>query len=66
MTVQVGTLNEDRKQTRWQSIKRWLTAINDAMNYDPQEYADTVVRQLVRKTEQLESRMHEIESKQGN
>ena len=66
MTVQVGTLNEDRKQTRWQSIERWLTAINDAMNYDPQEYADTVVRQLVRKTEQLESRMHEIESKQGN
>ena len=66
MTVQVGTLNEDRKQTRWQSIKRWLTAIDDAMNYDPQEHANNVVRQLVRKTEQLESRMREIESKQGN
>ena len=63
MTVQVETLNGDRTHARWQSIKKWLTAIDDAMNYDPNEYADTMVRNLSKKVEQLETRVNEIEDR---
>jgi len=63
MTVQVETLNEDRKHTRWQSIKKWLTAFDEGMNYDPHEYANTMVRNLLQKVEQLETRVNEIEDR---
>lgn len=66
MTVQVEALSEDRTQTRWQSIKLWLNAIEGAMDYDPHEYANTMVRQLTQKVEQLETRVNEIESGDGD
>ena len=61
MDIQIEALNEDRTHTRWQSIKKWLPAI-DEMNYDPHEYAETMVIQLHRKLQQLETRVNEIEA----
>lgn len=63
MTVQVETVSKDHKQTRWQTTKRWLTAIDGGMNYDPHEYANTMVRLLLQKVEQLETRVNELEDK---
>ena len=63
MTVQVETVNKDRKRTQWDMMKRWLTAIDEGMNYDPQEYTNTMVRYLLQKVEQLETRVNELEDK---
>ena len=63
MTVQVETVNNDRKRTHWRAMKRWLTAIDEGMNYDPQEYTNTTVRHLLQKVEQLETRVNELEDK---
>ena len=63
MTVQVESVNKDRKKTRWQTTKAWLMAIDKGMNYDPHEYANTMVRHLLQKVEQLEARVNEIEDK---
>lgn len=65
MTVQTKTAIEDRAQTRWQTIKRWLTAIDEGMNYDPHEYANTNVRHLLQKVEQLEARVAQVEGKKS-
>jgi hypothetical protein len=64
MTVQVETVNKARKQSHWQTTKRWLMAIDENMNHDPHEYANTMVRHLLQKIEQLETRVNEIEDKQ--
>ena len=63
MTVQVETVNKDRKRTHWHTMKRWLTAIDEGMNYDPLEYTNTMVRHLLQKVEQLETRVNELEDK---
>ncbi len=63
MAIQVETVNQDRKHTRWEPTKRWLTAVYEAMSYDPHEHADNLVRGLFRKVEQLEARVKEVEDK---
>ena len=63
MTVQIETVNNDRNQSRWNTTKRWLKAIDASMNHDPNEYADTVIRHLLQKIEQLETRVNEIEAR---
>ena len=65
MTVQVETVNKDRKQSHWQTTKRWLMTIDECMNYDPHEYTNTMVRQLLQKVEQLEIRVNEIEDQKA-
>jgi hypothetical protein len=63
MTIQVETVNKDQKRSRWHATKNWLTVIAEGMDYDPQEYANSMVRHLQQKVEQLESRVNEIEGK---
>ena len=61
MTTKVETVNEDRKHTRWHTLKTWILTLDEGMNYDPQEHTNTTLRQLLRKVEQLETRVSEIE-----
>jgi hypothetical protein len=61
MTIQVETVNKDRKRSRWHTTKNWLTVIAEGMDYNPQEYANSMVRHLLQKVEQLERRVNEIE-----
>ena len=63
MTVQVETVNKDRQQSRWHTTKNWLMTIDEGMKYDPHEDANTMVRHLLQKVEQLETRVNEIEDK---
>jgi len=61
MPAQVETRNADKKHTRWHAMKRWLKQVDEGMNYDPQERANTMIRQLSRKIEQLGTRVNEVE-----
>ena len=63
MTVHTETADEDQKTIRWQTLRRWLTAIDEGMNYDPQEYANGMIRHLWQKVEQLETRVNELEGR---
>ncbi len=63
MTVQIETTNEDQNTTRWQTLRRWITAIDEGMNYDPQEHANGMIRHLWQKVEQLETRVNELEGR---
>ncbi len=62
MTAQIETVNKERKQTRWQTTMRWLKAFDSGIDYDPDEYASTMLRHLLQKVEQLETRVNEIET----
>ena len=62
MTAQVETTNKDRKQTFWQTTKSWLMAFDGGVDYEPDEYTNTMFRHLLRKVEQLETRVSEIET----
>jgi len=61
MTVQIETTNQDQTTSRWQTLKKWLRAIDESMNYDPQEHAAAANRHLWQKVEQLETRINELE-----
>ena len=61
MTVQIETTNVEQNPTLGRKLRTWLTAIDQAIAYDPREHADTVIRQLWKKVEQLETRVNELE-----
>ena len=61
MTVQIEAADEDQKNTRLQKLRAWITAIDEGMNYDPQEHANGMIRHLWQKVEQLETRVNELQ-----
>ena len=61
MTIQARSTNHDQTTNRWQALKKWLKAIDEGMNYDPQEHAVAANRHLWQKVEQLETRINELE-----
>ncbi len=63
MTVQIETTNVKQNLTRGQKLRAWLTALDQAMAYDPQEHADAMTRHLWQKVEQLEIRVIELEGR---
>ncbi len=63
MTVQIETADEDQNTTRRQKLRAWITAIDEGMNYDPQEHANGMIRHLWQKVEQLETRVNELEGR---
>lgn len=63
MTAQAKSVIENRQETRWQTIKRWLTAIDEGLNYDPNEYTYDKIRQLLQEVKELEIRVAQIEDK---
>jgi len=46
MTTHTETNSEFHKPSRWQNLKRWLLALAEAVDYDPQSRTDEAIRQL--------------------
>ncbi len=60
MTTQIRTTNDKRTRTPWHTLRTWLSAIDDGMNFDPHEYTNTMVQLLSKRVEQLEKRVNEL------
>jgi len=63
MKAKIETTKEEGKRSRWQRPAASLTAIDQAMSYDPQEHRDATVKHLWKKVEQLETRVNELEGR---
>ncbi len=46
-----------------EKLQAWLTAFEQAMNYDPQENTDTIIRHFRDEVAQLETRVIELEGR---
>ena len=56
-----GTANTQKKNTQWQKFWQWLTAIDAALNANPHAEAAVTIRQLRQQTEDLETRVNDLE-----
>ena len=63
MTRQTKTAVAEQNSSRWQKLQAWLTAFEQAMNYDPQENTDATIRHFREKVAQLETRVIELEGR---
>lgn len=63
MTVQIETSKVKQSFTRGHKLRAWLTTLDQAMAYDPQEHRDATVTHLWKKVEQLETRVNELEGR---
>lgn len=63
MTAQIQSTNDNERRTPWQALRAWLTDIAEGMDYDPQEYANVMIRELWQKVELLETRVNELEGR---
>ena len=61
MTMQIKSVNIEQGPSRWQKARAWLTAIDAAIAYDPQEEADAIMRQLRKSVTQLEMKVADLE-----
>ena len=61
MTEQTGFAIETQNPTRWQKVVAWLSAFEEAMNYDPQANTDATIGKLRQGVARLESRVIELE-----
>lgn len=61
MTGQIESAIAEQNPSRWQKLLAWLTAFEQAMAYDPQEYTDAAIRQLREEVARLEARVIELE-----
>ncbi len=61
MTGQIESAIAEQSTSRWQKLLAWLTAVEQAMYYDPQEHTNATLRQLREEVARLETRMIELE-----
>ena len=61
MTEQKKSAIVEQNPTRWQKLLAWLTAFDQAMNYDPQSNTDTTIRQLREGVARLETKVLALE-----
>ncbi len=61
MTEQKKFAIVEQNLTRWQKLLAWLTAFDQAMNYDPQANTDTTIRQLREGVARLETKVIALE-----
>ncbi len=61
MTEQEKFAIVEQNLTRWQKLLAWLTAFDQAMNYDPQANTDTTIRQLREGVARLETKVIALE-----
>lgn len=61
MNTQIETANAEQVPTRWQKTLTWLSAVEAAMNYDPQENANTSIKSLRADVDRLNKRLNEVE-----
>ena len=64
MTAQIETANAMENPSRWQKLLAWLAAFGQAMDYDPQEYANASIKHLRTEVERLNARLDEAELRQ--
>ncbi len=62
MTAQIETANTQQDPTVWQKLAAWLSAFEQALDYDPQEYANARIERLGAEVQKLKARLEEIES----
>ena len=62
MNAQTEIGSEVEKPGKWRAIRRWLTAIDEGFNFDPNEYTYNTVRTLSQKVDEFEARLVELES----
>ena len=63
MTTKTENCKAEDNRSRWQKLTTSLTALDQAMSYDPQEHRDATVKHLWKKVEQLETRVNELEGR---
>lgn len=63
MTTQIKTSNDVTNTSRWKTLKKWLTAVDEGLNYDPQEYTNARFAYLLQKTTDLEARVGKLEGR---
>ena len=63
MTGQIESAITEQNPSRWQKLLAWLTAFEQAMDYDPQEHTDATIRQLGEEVARLEARVIELEER---
>ncbi len=61
MTEQEKFASVEQNLTRWQKLLAWLTAFDQAMNYDLQANTDTTIRQLREGVARLETKVIALE-----
>ena len=61
MTAQIETANAATNPTRWRRLLAWLTALEQAMDYDPQEHTDASVKHLREEVRRLAARLRDVE-----
>ena len=61
MTTQIESDYVEQNSSRWQKVRAWLTAIDEAIAYDPYEQADATIRQLRESVSQLETKVADLE-----
>ncbi len=61
MTEQKKSAIVEQNPTRWQKLLAWLTAFDQAMNYDTQTNTDTTIRQLREGVARLETKVLALE-----
>jgi len=64
MTTQIESDYVEQNASRWQKVRAWLTAIDAAIAYDPQEEANATIRQLRKSISQLETKVADIERRE--
>jgi hypothetical protein len=62
MNTQTDIGSEVEKAPKWQAIRHWLTAIDEGLNFDPDEYTYDRLRHLSQKVDEIETRLVELES----
>ena len=61
MTTKTENSKAEDNRSRWQKLTTSLTALDQAMSYDPQEHRDAIVKSLWEKVAQLETRVNKLE-----
>lgn len=61
MTTQIETAITAQTPSRWQRLLAWLTAFEEAMDYDPQQEASASIKRLNAEVERLSARLDEAE-----
>ncbi len=61
MTAQIETANTEQDPTVWQKLAAWLSAFEQALDYDPQEYANARIEYLEAEVQKLTARLDDAE-----
>lgn len=63
MTAQTKTASTTQNISIWQKLLGSVSAFEQAMDYDPNEYAYAVIKHISQEVEQLKTRVLELEGR---